>query len=270
MQNSKSRIFLTTLIFTIAAMALFFIALINGWFGEARWGSGAGEFCERFRPGLIKQPANTWSNLGFITAGLVMAWQLSRGVFDANRNNFTSGIFYATFFSCLAVSLGPGSMAMHASGGNLGGFFDMLSMYLVASFTLSYALERFFTWKPWQFFVSFTIVLISCLWADRQHYHILFGFFGDFIFFLYISVTIIFEALNTYVRKLSHNVKWGFASLGAILLAFGIWGLSTTDGIWCNPDSLIQGHAIWHLLDAVSVYCLFRFYVSEHKQDFRL
>jgi len=269
MPSNKKWIFLITLAIAVISMTLFFIALVNGWFGIATWGSGAGEFCEAFRPGLIKQPANTWSNLGFVTAGLVMAWQLSQGVFSANNNSFTASIFYATFFSCLAVLLGPGSMAMHASGGDLGGFFDMLSMYLVASFTLSYAMERFFSWKPWQFLISFALILISCLWADKQNFHIVFGFFGDFIFFVYISATIIIEALNTYVRKLKHKVKWGFASLGTILLAFGVWGLSTTDGIWCNPDSLIQGHAIWHLLDAVSVYCLFRFYVSEHKEDIK-
>jgi Ceramidase len=267
MHSNKKWIFIITLGVAILSMALFFVALVNGWFGIARWGSGAGEFCERFRPGLIKQPANTWSNLGFITAGLLMAGQLSRGMFKANNNSFTAGIFYATFFSCLAVLLGPGSMAMHASGGDLGGFFDMLSMYLVASFTLSYAMERFFSWKPWHFLISFTIILTFCIWADKQPYHIIFGFFGDTVFFIFISATIIFEGLNTYVRKLTHHIKWGFASLGAILAAFGVWGLSTTDGPWCNPDSLIQGHAIWHLLDAVSVYCLFRFYVSEHKGD---
>src|SRR5271168_1246445 len=125
MTSNKNLIFLITLATAVLSMALFFIALVNGWFGVAKWGSGAGEFCEAFRPGLIKQPANTWSNLGFIMAGLTMAWQLSRGVFSANNNKLTAGNFYAVFYSCLAVLLGPGSMAMHASGGDLGGFFDM-------------------------------------------------------------------------------------------------------------------------------------------------
>src|SRR5579862_7263297 len=98
-QASKKWVFLITICVTIISMAMFFTALVNGWFGVAHWGGGAGEFCEAFRPGLIKQPANTWSNLGFVTAGLVMAWQLSRGMFSENRNSLTTGIFYGTFFS---------------------------------------------------------------------------------------------------------------------------------------------------------------------------
>src|SRR5882762_7021555 len=99
MNSNKKWIFFITLAFAIFSLSLFFTALINGWFGEAKWGSGAGEFCEAFRPGLIKQPANTWSNLGFIFCGLTMAWQLSRGVFSANSNSITNGLFYGTFFS---------------------------------------------------------------------------------------------------------------------------------------------------------------------------
>jgi hypothetical protein len=265
MPSNKKWIFIITLGAAVLFMAILFAALINGWMGVAKWGSGAGEFCEAFRPGLIKQPANTWSNLGFIFGGLLMASQLSRGVFSASKNSFTDGIFYGTFFSCIAVFLGPGSMAMHASGTDIGGFFDMLSMYLVASFALSYSMQRYFSWGHLQFFISFTLILITCLWADKQPFHIGFGFFGETVFAFYITLTIIFEGLNTYVRKMHHKIIWGFVALAAILAALGIWSVSGTDGPLCDPNSLLQGHAAWHLLDAVSVYGLFRLYVSEHK-----
>lgn len=50
---------------------------------------------------------------------------------------------------------------------------------------------------------------------------------------------------------------------GALALAagaFGVAGLvyvrSRTDGRWCCPDCVIQGHAAWHLLTAVSLGAL--------------
>jgi hypothetical protein len=52
--------------------------------------------------------------------------------------------------------------------------------------------------------------------------------------------------------------------LGTILLAFLIWNATKTR--WCDPHSLIQGHAAWHLLDAASAYLLFRFWASERAQ----
>jgi len=50
-------------------------------------------------------------------------------------------------------------------------------------------------------------------------------------------------------------------SLASILVAFAIWNASKA---WlCQPHSLVQGHAIWHLLGAVSAYFLYRYYASE-------
>jgi hypothetical protein len=264
--NTRSKwIFIITVFVAILSFTLFFVALANGWFGKVNSGDGASEFCEAFRPGLIKQPANTWSNLGFIIAGILASWQLASNQFKS-KNSLTQDIFYATFFCCIGVLLGPGSMAMHASGTSSGGFFDMLSMYLVASFIASYSMQRFFSWHPIKFIISYLIILSICLWANFQPYHIILGFFGSAVFGAFIGVTIVFEMLNTYLRKMHHTKAWGFAALLALLAAFAIWSVTRTNGPLCNPDSLIQGHAIWHLLDALAFYCLFRFYVSEHKE----
>ncbi len=36
-----------------------------------------------------------------------------------------------------------------------------------------------------------------------------------------------------------------------------VWFFSRTDGGLCNPESLVQGHAVWHLAAAVAVGILF-------------
>ena len=37
--------------------------------------------------------------------------------------------------------------------------------------------------------------------------------------------------------------------------------------LWCDPHSLLQGHAVWHLLDALSAYLLFRLWASEKTSE---
>jgi hypothetical protein len=55
----------------------------------------------------------------------------------------------------------------------------------------------------------------------------------------------------------------GVAALASMLVAFGIWLLSTNG--WCDPGSIWQGHAAWHLLCAVAAYWLYRLYASERR-----
>jgi hypothetical protein len=254
--------FLIPLLTALISMLLFWIALVNGWFGAQE--PGIGEFCERQHSGLIKEPANTWSNIGFIISGLSIGWALFKGFYNDSANSLTRSRFYAVFFPSLVVFLGPGSMAKHATNAPVGGFFDMLSMYLIASFTVAYASERFFRLKPLHFTIIFSIVLITCIIANFTHCEIIFGFFGTTAFAFYITLTCILESLNIYIRKMQHQTRWAYLSLGTLLLSFLIWNLTRTGTPLCNPDSVIQGHAIWHGLDALSVYFLFRYYVSEH------
>jgi hypothetical protein len=265
MKNNRQHIFTITLAFTLALVTLFLLAVFNGWLGE--WSHTGDDFCEASRPGIIKQPANTWSNIGFIIAGLTIAWQLSRNRFSHTQNVFNQSNFTATFFSCMAVFLGPASMAMHATETRLGGFLDMLSMYLIAGFAASYAMQRFFKYSSLVFTVVFSAIVLFCVFTQHLPYELpLVGFFGNFLFGCFIAVTIVFESLNSFVRKYDHEIKWGIFSLVSLLVAFLIWNLERRVDAFCNPHSLIQGHAFWHLLDALSVYFLFRFYVSEHNE----
>lgn len=261
----QKAVFPITLAVAIVAFGLFMVSLVNHWFGP--WAGTGAEFCEASRPGLIKQPANTWSNIGFIIAGLTIGWQISRGTFNKNNNTITQNPFYGTVLACIVVLLGPGSMAMHATEAAIGGWFDMLSMYLICSFSFAYALERFFKLNPWWFSLLFFLALVTCLFVQELPYRVpVVGFLGNFIFAVFITLTIVFESLNTFVLKLEHEKKYGLLSLGSLLLAFGIWNMWKNDSYMCDPQSLIQGHAIWHLLDAVAAYFLFRFYASEHTE----
>ena len=59
------------------------------------------------------------------------------------------------------------------------------------------------------------------------------------------------------------SVRPAVLAVTSMLVAFGIWNLSHTDGPWCSPHSWLQGHAVWHLLGAVAAYELYRYYAGE-------
>src|SRR3954447_8200020 len=98
---------------------LLVLAVGQGWLGPDV-GRGA-NFCEAARDGWVKQPANSFSNLGFVVAGLLIAWR-------AGRRNQLGDVLpthapLATAYACVVVVLGPASAAMHATQAERGGDF---------------------------------------------------------------------------------------------------------------------------------------------------
>ncbi len=56
---------------------------------------------------------------------------------------------------------------------------------------------------------------------------------------------------------------WFWAGVASFLIAYAIWLTGTADHPWCRPDSLLQAHAIWHLLGALATWCFFMFLRTE-------
>ena len=60
---------------------------------------------------------------------------------------------------------------------------------------------------------------------------------------------------------------WFFVGVGSFLTAYAIWLTGTADSAACNPDSVVQAHAIWHILSAVSTFAFFLFLRTERPRD---
>ena len=234
----------------VASIGLLVLAVAAGWLGPDV-GRG-GNFCEAARDGWVKQPANTMSNLGFVVAGLAIAWHAGRHPLGG----------LATAYACVVVLLGPASAAMHATQSELGGQLDLLSMYLVASFAAAYAVMRWYPRGAVFFWQVFSLCVAACE---------LVGLLGEDVPVVQQSGNVAFAALlltaviievRLWRRADAErtDLRWGAGALATILVAFAIW--TVTKARWCDPHSLLQGHAAWHLLDAVSAYLLFRFWAS--------
>ena len=58
-------------------------------------------------------------------------------------------------------------------------------------------------------------------------------------------------------------IPWFWLGVASFLVAYSIWLTGTDTSTTCRPDSLLQAHAVWHLLTAIATYCFFRFLRTE-------
>lgn len=261
--RSRPIVFLVPLLVTLVSSALFYLAVARRWFGPA---SPANRyFCEFARDGLIREPANTWSNIAFVAAGLVAGWLLASGRFQHNDNALTRNLSIALVFPSLPILLGFGSMALHATETDAGGDLDMLSMYLNAAFLTAYAMQRFFGWGLLPFAAVFAATVALCEWAGTLYHPIpVLDYAGDLAFGVFIAIAVGFEVLNGVLRKIPRESRWGIYALLSFIAAFAVWNFGKNDCPFCAPASWLQPHAAWHLLVALALFLLFRFYVSEN------
>ncbi len=210
-------------------------------------------FCEAPREGaLVLQPANAWSSLGFVFVGFWIIW----GAYALPRDTaFAQGC--ALWFGVTAIVVGIGSVLLHATLTLWGQFYDVLGMYLLSAFVLVYALQR---WRDLSnvtslaLYVAACATLIALLWLMPET--------RRWLFAIVLLLAIVVELVLARPRRPGVRVALFGYGLLANIVAFAIWVLDNTQTL-CAPDSLAQGHAIWHLLGAVAVYFNYRYYRSE-------
>ena len=80
------------------------------------------------------------------------------------------------------------------------------------------------------------------------------------------------EMLFYFVPALIPNIKktsdikytpWFFLGFTSFFGALLIWETGVPDHPWCNPDSWLQAHMIWHLLCSAATYSFFKLYRTE-------
>lgn len=214
-------------------------------------------FCEMPRIGsLILQPADSWSSYGFVLAGFLMI-VLARG---RGRDSAMTPLA-ATAFGITAILVGVGSVLLHATLTLWGQFCDVLGMYLVGSFLLVSALSR---WRGIADRPAIGLYLLLC--ATLVAVLIAMPEVRRWLFAVLLIVAIIVEL--GFARPLRPGVMVRFYLLGLLAnaIAFGIWTLDQ-HGIVCSPSSLIQGHAVWHLLGALAMWMSFSYFRSERPRN---
>lgn len=212
-------------------------------------------FCELARVGaLILQPANSWSSYGYVFAGFLMI-VLAAGAGWSSAMPRVAAIL----FGLTAIAVGLGSVLLHATLTLWGQFYDVLGMYLVASFMLVSGLSRWLRIPDRTAIALYVIlcgVLVAVLIAEPE--------VRRWLFAVELIAAITVEMAFARPRRPGVVVRYYLLGILAKAVAFTIWNLDQ-HGIVCAPTSLIQGHAIWHLLGATSIFLTFSYYRSERR-----
>lgn len=206
-------------------------------------------FCEALRDSLIRQPANAWSSLAFVAVALWVAARLSRRT--ESPTAVFAGIDTGLFLGAL-ILVGMGSAFYHASLTFIGQVFDVSGMYLVATFMLLHRLGPRWNLPPALGVLGFVAangILMAAQVTTPSLRRIVFG-------------VLLVAALGVEWRASRAGRTWLAFGAGLMTLAFAIWFIDRRRLV-CDPESLIQGHAVWHLLGALAAACLYRSYEAE-------
>lgn len=277
MINTKLPLIFVSLSF-VFWFGLYFALYLLGWPGDPHPCSNPPYcFCETVYAGtLAAQKSNTWSDLGFVIAAFFMAWHGSNHLKSLTLDNLpkenpsyaNSPLLISIYVSAI-LYMGPGSMFFHGAMTQWGGWLDVISMYVFVNFIIAYLIYR--SWAlPFKLFIALYFSL--CLFAIA-----LSVFLHDLssqVFPLFAAVLISLALLQSIpINKLSLgrkndlqlNHRWLIFSIVFFVVAVTIWALSDTGRALCYPDSLLQGHAAWHLLSACMTVCIHFYFLSEKK-----
>jgi hypothetical protein len=115
---------------------------------------------------------------------------------------------------------------------------------------------------------TFVAVVLACELAGLYTAPVpVVHFAGNLAFGVFLLLALVLERGVARARGLHLDHRWLAAAVGSLALAFAVWNTAVTGSRLCFPHSLYQGHGVWHLLCAVSAYCIFRLYVSERAGD---
>ena len=222
-------------------------------------------FCEAVGVGVIRQPANTISSLAFVAVALIVLIR-SRVETGSERAQHLArhlAPHLARRFAIAVAVVGAGSAFFHASLTFWGQTADVLGMYLVATFLLlasivrrvplsaraqrdwylggNLALVALLVWQPALRRYAFAALIVAVLWSEFRNY-------------------------TRGIRVMSTAPLITAVSL--LAFGFAIWTLDLTHRL-CNPASVWQGHALWHVCGAASAWFAYRYFTQPTIADRR-
>ncbi len=200
-------------------------------------------FCEADLCAWIKQPGNAWSSFFHLAVGLYL-W------FRWRKTRPAMGVQLLVTMAAIAL----GSFLLHASMTFAGEVADLAGMYLLTSFVVLWNAERYqrarFT-RFWRYFAGLILAPVVAI--------LLFGSVGVLLFKALIAVAL---GIELVLWKRGDKAPYRYLLLNGLIffVAYKLWWLDV-DKVWCDPHNHVySGHVFWHLLTALAVVPLAKFY----------
>ena len=231
-------------------------------------------YCERLRgdkPGdvWLAQPINTITNLWFILVGFLIAYAADSRKFPSkewwtdNNNLITQDKMYSIVLSLSACLLGVGSTFLHASFTTWGRQSDMIAMYFVGTFLILYPLLRdghitkqqaMWTYGLSNIYLVYWVSNVATPDTTRKLFTTL---------ILTSWIIEIFFVDPKWAKQNQQSRKIFFGNLLMFIVAVLQWKASESGGPLCDPETIFQGHSLWHLQSALGIGGEFLYYLGE-------
>jgi hypothetical protein len=208
------------------------------------------KWCEETLCQWISEPANTWSNLGYLIVALVIIVHGYK----------TRPAFEKRLFGFVIFVMGLVSLVYHLSNFYFTQVLDFVGMFLFLSWAIGMnlvRLKKLHIKKLITFMLLFTIfgsVMVDVMYRYHLHFQIL---------ILLGAVAIV---LTEFISKNRQKIRyhWYFASLFFLLAAFSFSAMDISR-FWCDPSQhswFSQGHALWHWLSAIAMGGVYLHYLQ--------
>lgn len=200
--------------------------------------------CEAAVGSSLAQPVNAASSTAYLAAAVLI------GVVVARREAPAS-------FAALALAVGAegaGSIGFHATGGPLAVAVHNAALVAVLGFVAAWHLARLDRWRRPP---PLRATLVSAGMAAAGLVLLAVGLVGgratwlvDAALALTVGAAISGELA---ARRRGLRPVVDAPTTGLALVALAAWWAGRTGSPWCRPGSVVQLHAVWHLLSAALV-----------------
>jgi hypothetical protein len=195
--------------------------------------------CERLHDGVFAQPVNAASSLAYVGAGAALAFRARGAPAGAGRAHR-----YA--FAAAVAANGVGSVAYHGPGGPVSRWLHDAALLATLGLLAATDAEAVTGRRAWPRATAGVVAggaLAALSPATSAAAQVVLGagaLAGE-------------AAVALDARRRGRPVRVApVAAAGA--LAVAVYATSRTRGPLCRPDSLLQGHALWHGLTAVLLW----------------
>lgn len=201
-------------------------------------------FCEELVCGAwLVQPANAISSLSFCLVSFYL--------FSVIKNKKS---FYM-LFPISSFLVGVTSFLYHASWTFFFQVFDVSSMYMLSCLLLTFNLWRLKIIQE----KSIAMAYVALVIGSALSMVIIKGQWGEILFAMEVVALIVMEIRLSRTQEGTRYNDF-VKALGIFVVAFGIWALDVKEVVCLKDNHVLQGHAVWHILDSLCFIFLYRFY----------
>ncbi|HZB40628.1 MAG TPA: ceramidase domain-containing protein [Ilumatobacter sp.] len=196
-----------------------------------------GSDCEHIGQGLLGQPVNAVSTLAYVIVAVLLLWRVL-GVRPRAS---------LTIYAVIVAGIGFGSVMFHGPMPSWGRFAHDLTIAAVLAFVIAFdaSLVRAAT-------VRMTLVIFAALVGVSAVVLVVSPDASNAVVAVFVGGAAGAELVVIRLASSRTTAPTPVWILGAAVLIVGavLNGLGRTDAPFCDPDSVVQFHALWHALTA--------------------